>query len=270
MVVPLVNLTPDDGAPLPSRVTKLRPYLTVVLVLCSGALICKFIGLQQSTALTDIFPIIFGFAILYSRQNFHTCLIPFTIVAGIASVFGLVYLISDVANPTIGRGNFFAETCKKSIQPDGGIDARRIVKICGNPYDPANDSTTCSSHAMSCFHFQNKTRISLPNGGYLYTDKDVKDLYFERDFCSVFTIVGHAALIAAFVFNTITTYIAWRMYSVTRDSTQAQLEMPLTDNLEDGTHQPNMREMVPVARIGANSTTPFQAFQGHGQTLGST
>eukprot|EP00397_Hematodinium_sp_SG-2012_P046480 GEMP01052526.1.p1 GENE.GEMP01052526.1~~GEMP01052526.1.p1 ORF type:complete len:284 (+),score=42.21 GEMP01052526.1:64-915(+) len=266
--------------PPPQTAIKLRPVLMVLLVGGAVSLIGKFIGEQQSTSLSDLFPIIFGCVILYSERNFHMCLMSFLIFAGMAFIFGTYYLINELVSKYTGGSHYFEESCPASY--DISFKARQVVKICGNRYDPDEEALQKCTHPMTCFSSTpNTTKHMIEHYGYLYTDKDVPNVNILFDQCSVLTIIGHSALIASVIFNGLITYVAWKMFKATRDAAQVQSEQqqPLNDpnNMDP---QPNNAERnapgnvrglnAPSATQGAahGSASPFQVFQGQGQRLG--
>lgn len=282
---------PMGGMPtgeLPTEaMKKLRPGLLMAVLGCTLALIGKFVGRQQSTAMTDIFPIGFGFIVLFSKNYANTCGMLFLLFSAMATLFAIYYLIVELAAPDTGGANFFSTDCK--AEPSYQFKSGAVQKICANEYIEG-ESETCTE-PFTCAR-GNITK-TFQHGAYLYT-KDNRGQTLTiifKDACTPYTVIGHTALIISVIFNGLAAYMGWKIFQVTRSAFDNQPEeQPLNDGTYDGGVRPPMRattgallppRMGPSASVGSGSTAgggsqataalnAFTAFSGQGQRLGAT
>jgi len=258
MVLPLGamgggNLGLATGPP-PRGVMKLRPFLQIAILGCAVALFGKFVGHQQQTALSDLFPVIAGFVILYSQSNFYACIMVFVLFSALAFVFSSYYLCDELVADTRGGRHFFASTCQKSYEIDVASMVNQQIKLCEN-----DDKVLGGCSPPYVCHARNST---LTTSSSLLLPPTVDHLYVWADQCSTYSIIGHISLILSVIFNGLSTYIGWKMFNASRQASQALMADQGGTEM-DGHPFMGGRQMAP-----AQNADQFHAFQGSGQTLG--
>lgn len=240
--------------------------------------------------MTDIFPVGFGFIVLFSKNHANTCGMLFLLFSAMATLFAIYYLISELVAPDTGGANFFSTDCK--AEPSFLFKSGAVQKICANEYIEG-ESETCTD-PFTCAR-GNSTK-EFHNGAYLYTKDNVGQTLtiIFKDACTPYTVVGHVALIISVLFNGMATYMGWKIFKVTRSAFENEPEeQPLNDGAYDGGVRPPIRpttgallppRMGPTASIGgggfpgagtnsgvmqAQAQSAFTAFSGQGQRLGA-
>eukprot|EP00397_Hematodinium_sp_SG-2012_P022100 GEMP01022876.1.p1 GENE.GEMP01022876.1~~GEMP01022876.1.p1 ORF type:complete len:257 (-),score=43.39 GEMP01022876.1:1725-2495(-) len=237
----------------PQSVMRQRPLLQVILLGCTLAIIGKFVGRQQNTALSDLFPVIFGSFILYSQSHFYTCIMVFLLFAGMAFIFSTFYLLSELVGEATGGSNFFATTCPISFEID--FNKTKSLDVCDADID---DKFGNCDKPFTC----NNT-ISTDSTMHLASQTQSQELWIWKELCSGYTIVGHVALIMSAIFNGLSTWIGWSMFKASQAASAGVLA-----DIRNGAGQGGQ-----PGRAGgqdASQRSEHEAFRGEGQTLGTS
>jgi len=263
MVLPLGpmgggNLSLATGPP-PRGVMKLRPFLQLAILGCAVALFGKFVGHQQQTALSDLFPVIAGFVILYSQSNFYACIMVFVVLSALAFVFSIYYLCDELVSDTKGGRHFFARSCQKSFEIDLARMEEQKIKVCDNDLSLTTPEYGSCALPYVCTYGNESSSFASP---IIEAASTVSHLYLWEDGCSPYTIIGHASMVMSVFFNGLSTYIGWKMCNASRLASQALMADQGGTEM-DGQLLMGGRQMSP-----AQNANQFHAFQGSGQTLG--
>lgn len=294
---------PIGGMPnseIPTEAMKrLRPMLFFAVLGCTLSLIGKFIGREGSTAMTDIFPIVFGFLVLFSKNHANTCGMLFLLFSAMATLFAIYNLIFELAEKDTGGAHFFSADCE--AKRDQISKSGAVIKVCSNEYIEGG-SESCNK-PFACADGSNHQPHYFNNGAYLYTKENVgqKLSIIFRDACTPYSVVGHIALIFSVFFNFMAAYMGWKIFEVTRQAFEnPPEEEPLNDGQYDGGVRPPLRNnpaslfggpmgpqqqgAIGQGTGGRSGGTPqqqqsgtgtgqqgaFTAFSGQGQRLGAS